>query len=103
MGWSTGPVSNRELADTIAAVTHRKLKRTIVLWWLVRAGTAVVGAFNGGVGDLGRMFLYFRTGRYVADSKLHEELLGPMPTKEDAVRRWAEEKHLIRTFAGDAS
>jgi hypothetical protein len=52
-------------------------------------------AFNEGAGDLGRMFLYFRSGRYVADSTLHEELLGPVPTGEDAVRRWAEEKGLI--------
>jgi uncharacterized protein YbjT (DUF2867 family) len=103
VGWSTGPVSNKELADTIAAVTHRKLKRTTVPWWLVRAGTAIVGAFNAGAGDLGRMFLYFRTGRYVADSKRHEELLGPLPTKEDAVRRWAEEKHLIQVPVSEAS
>jgi uncharacterized protein YbjT (DUF2867 family) len=102
VGWSTGPVSNKELADTIAAITHRKLRRTTLPWWVVRAGTAVVGAFNSGVGDLGRMFLYFRTGRYVADGKLHEELLGPLPTKEDAVRRWAEEKRLIEPSAGVA-
>lgn len=101
VGWSTGPVSNKELADTIAAVTHRKLKRTIVPWWVVRAGTAVVGMFNRGAGDLGQMFLYFRSGRYVADAKRHEELLGPLPTKEDAVRRWAEKEHLIQTSAGN--
>lgn len=95
VGWSTGPVSNKELADTIAKVTRRTLKRTIVPWWLVSAGTSIVGVFNQGAGDLGRMFLYFRTGRYVADNQRHLEFLGPAPTGEDAVRRWATEKGLI--------
>lgn len=94
VGWSTGPVTNAGLADAIARVTHRTLKRTTVPWWVVRAGTAVVGAFHHGARDLGSMFLYFRKGRYVADNRLHEELLGPAPTMDD-VRRWAEEKKLI--------
>jgi uncharacterized protein YbjT (DUF2867 family) len=95
VGWSTGPVTNGELADLIAQVTKRTLSRTTVPWWVVSAMTTVVGAFNEGAGDLGRMFLYFRSGRYVADNTLHEELLGPVPTGEDAVRRWAQEKGLI--------
>jgi uncharacterized protein YbjT (DUF2867 family) len=95
VGWSTGPVTNGELADLIARATKRTLSRTTVPWWVVSAVTKVVGAFNEGAGDLGRMFLYFRSGRYVADNTLHEELLGPVPTGEDAVRRWAQEKNLI--------
>jgi uncharacterized protein YbjT (DUF2867 family) len=95
VGWSTGPVTNEALADLIAKVTKRRLSRTTVPWWIVRAMTTVVGAFNEGAGDLGRMFLYFQSGRYVADNALHESLLGPLPTADDAVRRWAEEKGLI--------
>ena len=96
VGWSTGPVTNGELADVIAKVTHRTLKRTIVPWWVVGAGTAVIGAFSHGVKDMGSMFLFFRTGRYVANNTLHEEMLGPVPTAEDAVRRWAAEKRLVQ-------
>lgn len=97
VGWSTGPLSNAELADTIASITHRTLARTIVPWWVLKTVTAVVGTFNHDVRDLGKMFLYFRHGRYVADAALHEALLGPLPTKDDAVRRWAQAQGLVQT------
>jgi hypothetical protein len=63
--------------------------------YVLHVASPFPAAFNEGAGDLERMFLYFRSGRYVADNTLHEELLGPVPTGEDAVRRWAKEKNLI--------
>jgi hypothetical protein len=41
------------------------------------------------------MFLFFREGTYIADNRAHEELLGPVPSKDDAVKRWALSKNLI--------
>jgi YD repeat-containing protein len=95
VGWSTGPVSNQELATVIAKVTGVALKVRIVPWFVVGLATRITGIFGLPAAELGRMFLYFRTGRYVADTKLHDELLGPSPTKEDAIRRWAIEKGLV--------
>ncbi len=95
VGWSTGPVSCQELADTIAAETKRTLKTMIVPWWVVRVGSGAVGVFNEGARDMGNMFAFFRTGKYVADNKLHEELLGPVPAKNEAVKRWAQAQKLI--------
>lgn len=97
VGWSTGPLTNGELADAIEAVTNRKLKRTTIPWWLVQTATSILGLVSHGVRDIGGMFLYFRSGRYVADNRPHEELLGPLPTKEAAIRRWSEEKKLIQS------
>ena len=61
----------------------------------------VVGA-TGHVGPkfvtaLGTMSLDLRHGRYVADAALHEALLGPLPTKDDGVRRWAQAQGLVQT------
>ena len=94
VGWSTGPISNQELADTIAAQTGRRLKVSVIPWWLIRAVVATVGRLNESVNDLGRMFLFFGGGTYAADNRAHEELLGPLPSKDDAVRRWAAAKDL---------
>jgi len=98
VGWSTGPLSNSELADAIQVVTNRTLKRRIIPWGVVKAATSVLGLVSGTIRDIGGMFLYFRSGRYVADNRAHEEFLGPLPTKDAAIRRWAEEKRLIQTL-----
>ncbi len=95
VGWSTGAISNQELADTIAAQTGRKLKISIIPWWLIRTATATIGYFSEKVKDLLRMFLFFREGTYIADNRAHEELIGPVPSKDDAVKRWALSKNLI--------
>ena len=96
VGWSTGPLSNQELADAISSVTGREFKLKIVPWGLVRVVTALTGFFGIGASEMGRMFLYFRSGRYVAHTKVHDELLGPSPTKEDAIKRWAMDKGLVQ-------
>ena len=95
VGWSTGPISNQELASTIAAQTGRSLTVSIIPWWIVRAAVATVGRLNENVNELGRMFLFFRRGTYIADNRAHEELLGPLPSKDDAVKRWAAARELI--------
>ena len=95
VGWANEPVTNRELADAIAQVTARKLKRVTIPWWIMRLITAIVSPFNQGFGDLGRMFLYFKKGHYVADAVLHEAFFGSPPTMEDALKRWALSNQLI--------
>ena len=89
VGWSTGPVSCQELADTIAAETKRTLKTMIVPWWGCGLALARWESSTKAHAIWSNMFAFFRTGKYVADNKLHEELLGPVPAKNDAVKRWA--------------
>jgi uncharacterized protein YbjT (DUF2867 family) len=95
VGWSTGPISNQELASTIAAHTGRTLTVSVIPWWVIRAAVATVGHLNENVNEFGRMFLFFGGGAYIADNRAHEELLGPLPSKDDAVRRWAAARELI--------
>jgi len=95
VGWVTGPVSNCELAEAISEVTGTALKVRVVPWPLVWVATQITGVLGLPASEMGRMFLYFRSGRYVADTKKHDKILGPSPTKEDAIRRWAVEKRLV--------
>jgi hypothetical protein len=37
--------------------------------------------------DLMAMFDYFRTGRYVADTRRQAEVFGPVPVAEETIRR----------------
>ena len=62
---------------------------------ILGVATKIKGLFGVPASELGRMLFYFRSGRYVADTKIHDELLGPSPSKEDAIRRWATEKGLV--------
>lgn len=96
VGWATGPVTNCELADAISRVTGRTLRRTTVPWWALQVLAATVGPFNARLREFASMFLYFRSGRYVADIALQEAYLGPAPTLDDAVRRWAQSAGLCR-------
>jgi len=95
VGWSTGPVSAPELGTAIAAATHRKLKMTLLPWWLVLNALWVVGLVKPLAADFGKMFAFLAGGKSVADTKLHDELLGPSPTMADAVKRWAEAEKLV--------
>jgi uncharacterized protein YbjT (DUF2867 family) len=95
VGWSDGPVSNQQLAKTVADQTGRKLKTSLVSWAMITAASATIGRVNRNLGDLFQMFLFFRSGHYIADNRAHEELLGPLPSRDDAVKRWASANSLI--------
>ena len=45
--------------------------------------------------DLMQMFLFFRTGQFVADTTTQERFFGPAPTARDAVTRWAQRTKLM--------
>ena len=45
--------------------------------------------------DVIQMFLFFRTGRFLADTTKQELFFGPAPTALDAVTRWAANNNLM--------
>jgi uncharacterized protein YbjT (DUF2867 family) len=87
LGWDR-PVSNGELARLISARIGKPLKVWTVPWWAIGAMTRAAGVFNETARDLGAMVRWFRTGAYVADPH-QAAVLGPVPTAEDAIARWA--------------
>ena len=48
------------------------------------------GRFSSLAADLDAMLRFSATGRYVADTSRQAQLLGPVPTAEEAIRRWVQ-------------
>ena len=88
IGW-TRPVSTQELADLASQRVGAEVRVRAIPLGLIRVITTVVGLVVPSVKDMGGMFAWFNTGRYVADVTRQEQVFGPAPTPEDAVARFA--------------
>jgi uncharacterized protein YbjT (DUF2867 family) len=95
IGWRDGAKSQGELADLIARVTGRRLSIWVVPWLALRTMARPVKLFSELGYDLIQMFLFFRSGRFTADTSKQERFFGPAPTALDAVTRWAKGAKLI--------
>jgi uncharacterized protein YbjT (DUF2867 family) len=89
VSWRDGARNQKELADVIQQITGKSLSRWIIPWMVLRAMVRPVRIFSDLGYDLLRMFLFFRTGRFVADTALQERFFGPAPTAREAIARWA--------------
>ena len=94
VGWRDGARSQGELAGIIGKVTGKRLRVWSVPWFLLRLLVGPVKLISDLGYDMLKMFLFFRTGRFVADIALQERFFGPAPAAEDAVRRWARQAGL---------
>ncbi|MFD3622239.1 hypothetical protein ACFWWT_45215 [Streptomyces sp. NPDC058676] len=79
------------MADLMGSRAGKKIKVWAVPSAVVRAAGAVLGRFMPLVKDMAAMFGWFDTGRYVAGPRRQEQLLGPVPTAEDALARYTDE------------
>lgn len=95
VGWSDGARSQREIADLITQATGKPLTLWVVPWFVFRVIARPVKLFSELGYDLMRMFLFFRTGEFIADATKQEALLGPGPTALDAITRWANKSNLL--------
>lgn len=89
IGWQDGPQSQQDLARIVAEITGRPTTLWVVAWWVLRLAVRPVRMFSDLGYDLLQMFLFFRTGSFVADMTLQERFFGPAPSARDAVARWA--------------
>ena len=94
IGWSDGPRSQQELAALVTRITGRDLSVWVVPWLVFRALVRLVKPFSELGYDLMRMFLFFRSGRFVSDTRKQERFLGPAPTAHEALTRWVTRKQL---------
>jgi uncharacterized protein YbjT (DUF2867 family) len=94
-GWRDGAKSQGELADLIARVTGKRLSIWVLPWFVFRTAARPAKLFSELGYDLIQMFLFFRTGRFTADTSKQERFFGPAPTALDAVTRWANGNKLI--------
>lgn len=95
LGW-TRPVSMQEVATLAARALDRSVRLVKLPWPLVKGVGGLIGRANDQVGDMIEMARFFATGRYVPDTGPAVELLGGVPTPEEAVRRWAASPALTR-------
>lgn len=95
IGWRDGAKSQQELAALISQVTGKSLSVWVVPWFVFRLLVHPVRLFSELAYDLMQMFLFFRTGKFVADTSKQERFFGPPPTAVDAVTRWAHGNNLM--------
>jgi uncharacterized protein YbjT (DUF2867 family) len=96
VSWSDGPHSQRDLSRIVAEVTAKPASLWIIPWWVLRLAVRPVRMFSDLGYDLLQMFLFFRTGKFVADTSLQRRFFGPPPTARDAIARWAKHAGLVR-------
>ena len=94
ISWRDGPKSQTELADLIGEMTGKSLSLWVVPWFLLGLLVRPIKLFSELGYDLIKMFLFFRTGQFVADTSQQERFFGPAPTARDAIARWADNNGL---------
>jgi uncharacterized protein YbjT (DUF2867 family) len=82
IGWDR-PLSARELAEIAGSILGRDLE----LVELDPEQIRFPGMSDEARADLVAMFKYFRSGRYVADTRRQAEVFGSVPIAEEAMRR----------------
>ena len=94
IGWSDGPTSQKEVAETISLVTRKKLSTWVVPWFVFRLLVYPTKLFSELGYDLMQMFLFFKKGSFVSDITEQERFFGRAPSAEEAITRWAESNKL---------
>jgi uncharacterized protein YbjT (DUF2867 family) len=87
IGWNR-PVSMQDVADIASGIMGAPIRVRAVPASLVRALGLTLGRFDPMVKDMGAMFDWFGTGKYVADTSRQAELFGPVPAAEEAIARF---------------
>ena len=83
-----------ELAAAFGQLMGRPVRLQAIPYRPVRALMGVGGLVRPMVADFGHMIDFFFSGRYIADTSRQAELFGPVPTIEDALRRYLREAGL---------
>jgi hypothetical protein len=90
----------RLIRDNAATERNKVIGRSpslrIVPWLVFRALVRPVRTSSELGYGLMRMFLFFRTGRFVAGNGRQERFFGRAPTALDAIARWAHRNTLLR-------
>ncbi len=80
---SDRPLSGPELAELVGHLLGRRMKVRSMGGFIGR----IAAVFSPGIRGMMAMSHFFRTGKYVADTRLQAELFGPVPKIEDAARQ----------------
>ena len=95
LGWDR-PVTMRQVAALSSAQLGKAVKVTSIPWPVLNIAMAALGRVDSRAADSRAMFAFFQTGRFVSDPARHAQVLGPVPTAEDAISRWLGNPSLVQ-------
>jgi uncharacterized protein YbjT (DUF2867 family) len=84
IGW-TRQVSVEEVADIAARQLQKQMRTTVIPGRPLSALGSLIGWANPYVNEMSKMFRWFQSGEYVAETRRQQEVFGPAPTPEQAI------------------
>lgn len=85
------PMNAEMLAKYASEYTGKQIKTSAIPWAIIGTVFSVVGVFKPAMSDLKKMFDYFFTGQYIADTSLQQKCFGDLPTVRNSVMRYCKQ------------
>ena len=84
------PMNTEQVAEYASEYTGEKVKLSSLPWPMIRMVFGLIGLFNPWMGDLRKMFDFFLSGKYIADTSQQKKVFGKVPTTRDSMFRYFE-------------
>ena len=84
------PMNTEQVAQYASEYTGHQVKLSSLPWPMMRLVFGLIGLFNPWMGDLKKMFDFFFSGAYVADTSHQKKVFGKVPTTRDSMFRYFE-------------
>ncbi len=88
------PMNAEMLAKLASEYTGKKIKASAIPWAVIGTVFSIAGIFKPQMSDLKKMFDYFFTGQYIADTSLQQKYFKEVPTVRDSVFRYCKQINL---------
>lgn len=96
IGWRDGAKSQNDIAELVTQISGKPLALWVVPWLVFSVVVRLIKPFSELGYDLIQMFLFFRTGKFISDTKNQEHFFGTPPTARDAIKKWADLNKLTK-------
>lgn len=87
----TEPMNMEQFVKLASDYKGTPIKLSSTPWPIIGSLFLFIGLFKPLMRDLKKMFDYFFTGKYVADTRLQRKTFGEVPTLEDSVYRYCKQ------------
>lgn len=85
------PMNAEMLVHYASEYTGRTIKAGAAHWAIAGTALSTIGLFKPLTADLKKMYDYFFTGQYVADTTLQQKYFGKVPSVRDSVFRYCQQ------------
>jgi uncharacterized protein YbjT (DUF2867 family) len=90
------PISMEEMGRYIKEYTGTPVKISVLPWGIAGTIMQVAGLFKPVLADAKKMFDFFFTGNYIADTSAQQKIFGFVPTNRESVFRYCEQLGLTK-------